>query len=156
MSERQKTNSSFNVPLLPQALKIVEKYKEHPLCIQRGTVLPVSSNQKMNEYLKEVAVLCGFPFTLNTHMARRTFGSTVTLNNNVPINVVKELLGHASVKQTEAYAITEQATIGREMSILNKKLNKNGAKMSKPDIAILSRLEKEINAIKNKYGISTS
>lgn len=155
MSERQKTNSSFNVPLLPQALKIIEKYKDHPLCLQRGTVLPVSSNQKMNEYLKEVANLCGFPFTLNTHMARRTFGSTVTLNNNVPINVVKELLGHSSVKQTEAYAITEQATIGREMSILNKKLNKTESKISKPDLEVLSRLEKEIQAIKKKYNISS-
>lgn len=155
MSERQKTNSTTNVPLLPQALKIIEKYKDHKLCIQRGTVLPVSSNQKMNEYLKEIAILCGFPFTLNTHIARRTFGSTVTLNNNVPINVVKELLGHASVKQTEAYAITEQATIGREMSILNKKLNKTEPKMSKPDLAVLSRLEKEIQAIKKKYNISS-
>jgi len=156
MSERQKTNSSFNVPLLPQALKIIEKYKNHPLCLQRGTVLPVSSNQKMNEYLKEIAHLCGFPFTLNTHMARRTFGSTVTLNNNVPIHVVKELLGHASVKQTEAYAITEQATIGREMSILNKKLNKKKPKMSESDIAVLQRLEKEIEAIRKKYDIPVS
>jgi integrase len=156
MSERQKTNSTTNVPLLPQALKIIEKYKDHPLCLQRGTVLPVSSNQKMNEYLKEIAILCGFPFTLNTHMARRTFGSTVTLNNNVPINVVKEMLGHASVKQTEAYAITEQATIGREMSLLNKKLNKDVLKMSKTDMAVLGRLEKEIQAIKKKYNISSS
>ncbi|MGN7811622.1 site-specific integrase [Flavobacterium sp. 22076] len=155
MSERQKTNSTTNVPLLPQALKIIEKYKDHKLCIQRGTVLPVSSNQKMNEYLKEIAILCGFPFTLNTHIARRTFGSTVTLNNNVPINVVKELLGHASVKQTEAYAITEQATIGREMSLLNRKLNKTEKKISKPDLAVLSRLEKEIQAIKKKYNISS-
>lgn len=156
MSERQKTNSTTNVPLLPQALKIIEKYKDHPFCLQRGTVLPVSSNQKMNEYLKEIAILCGFPFTLNTHMARRTFGSTVTLNNNVPINVVKELLGHASVKQTEAYAITEQATIGREMSLLNKKLNKVTPKISKSDLAVLNRLEKEIQAIKKKYDISSS
>lgn len=156
MSERQKTNSTTNVPLLPQALKIIEKYKDHPLCVQRGTVLPVSSNQKMNEYLKEIAILCGFPFTLNTHMARRTFGSTVTLNNNVPINVVKELLGHASVKQTEAYAITEQATIGREMSLLNKKLNKATPKISKSDLAVLSRLEKEIEAIKKKYNVTSS
>lgn len=155
MSERQKTNSTTNVPLLPAALKIIEKYKDHPLCLQRGTVLPVSSNQKMNEYLKEIAILCGFPFTLNTHMARRTFGSTVTLNNNVPINVVKEMLGHSSVKQTEAYAITEQATIGREMSLLKKKLNKDAPKISKTDIAVLSRLEKEIQAIKKKYNISS-
>ncbi|SEP07176.1 site-specific integrase [Flavobacterium sp. fv08] len=153
MSERQKTNSTTNVPLLPQALKIIEKYKEHPLCMERGTVLPVSSNQKMNEYLKEVANLCGFPFTLNTHMARRTFGSTVTLNNNVPINVVKEMLGHASVKQTEAYAITEQATIGREMSVLNRRLNKTKVKMSPSDLAVLTRLEKEIQTIKMKYSL---
>ena len=156
MSERQKTGSPTNVPLLPQALKIIKKYEEHPLCLQRGTVLPVSSNQKMNEYLKEIATLCGFPFTLNTHMARRTFGSTVTLNNNVPINVVKEMLGHASVKQTEAYAITEQVTIGREMSLLNKRLSKTSFKMSKVDLAVLSRLEKDIKIIKEKYNIPSS
>lgn len=153
ISERQKTNSTAKIPLLPNALEILEKYKNHPVCLKRGTLLPVSSNQKMNEYLKEIAVLCGFPFTLNTHMARRTFGSTITLNNNVPINVVKELLGHASIKQTEAYAITEQSTIGREMSILNEKLNKPITKISSSDMEILSRLEKEIQLIKKKYDI---
>jgi integrase len=153
ISARQKTGSETNVPLLPQALKIIDRYKDHPLCLERGTVLPVSSNQKMNEYLKEIANLCGFPFTLNTHMARRTFGSTVTLNNNVPIHVVKEMLGHASVKQTEAYAITEQASIGREMALLDKRLNKKASKMSHADIAILTKLEKEIRLIKEKYNI---
>lgn len=156
ISARQKTGSETNVPLLPQALKIIDRYKDHPLCLERGTVLPVSSNQKMNEYLKEIANLCGFPFTLNTHMARRTFGSTVTLNNNVPIHVVKEMLGHASVKQTEAYAITEQASIGREMKLLDKRLNKKANKMSKADIAILGKLEKEIQLIKEKYNIRTA
>ncbi|REH01004.1 site-specific integrase [Flavobacterium aquicola] len=154
MSERQKTNSSTNVPLLPKALNIIEKYKEHPLCLKRGTILPVVSNQKMNAYLKEIAVLCGFPFTLNTHMARRTFGSTITLNNNVPINVVKEMLGHSSVKQTESYAITEQASIGREMSVLTKKLNSEKTEMTQQDSALLCRLEKEIQIIKEKYKIA--
>ncbi|MNR57867.1 hypothetical protein D3C85_1787280 [compost metagenome] len=65
------------------------------------------------------------------------------------------MLGHSSVKQTEAYAITEQATIGREMSLLTKKLNKDAPKISKTDIAVLSRLEKEIQAIKKKYNISS-
>ncbi|MBX9889029.1 MAG: site-specific integrase [Flavobacteriaceae bacterium] len=154
MSERQKTGSATNVPLLPQALKIIDKYKDHPLCMQRGTVLPVASNQKMNEYLKEIALLCAFPFTLNTHMARRTFGSTVTLQNNVPINVVKEMLGHSSVKQTEAYAITEQVTVGREMALLNKRINKTDIVMCESDLAILTRLEKEIKKIKQKYHLS--
>ena len=154
MSKRQKTGSATNVPLLPQALKIIDKYKDHPLCMQRGTVLPVASNQKMNEYLKEIALLCAFPFTLNTHMARRTFGSTVTLQNNVPINVVKEMLGHSSVKQTEAYAITEQVTVGREMALLNKRINKTDPVMCESDLAILTRLEKEIKKIKQKYHLS--
>lgn len=108
----------------------------------------------MNEYLKEIAVLCGFPFTLNTHMARRTFGSTVTLQNNVPINVVKEMLGHSSVKQTEAYAITEQLTVGREMALLNERINKSKPIMCESDTAILRRLEKEIEDIKKKYNVS--
>ncbi|MFD2938543.1 site-specific integrase [Flavobacterium notoginsengisoli] len=154
ISERQKTNSTAKIPLLPQALKILEKYRDHTVCIKRGTLLPVYSNQKMNGYLKEIATLCGFSFTLNTHMARRTFGSTVTLNNNVPINVVKELLGHSSVKQTEAYAITEQTTIGREMSLLNKKLNLTNPQVSPEDMDSLNRLEKEIQEIKKRYSSS--
>ncbi len=48
VSERQKTGGSFNVPLLPQALRIIQKYKEHPICQERNTVLPVISNQRMN------------------------------------------------------------------------------------------------------------
>lgn len=156
LSERQKTNSTARIPLLPKAIEILEKYKDHPVCIKRGTVLPVSSNQKMNEYLKEIAALCGFPFTLNTHMARRTFGSTVTLNNNVPINVVKEMLGHSSVKQTESYAITEQATIGREMTLLNRRLHPEKTEMSQEDLAALIRLENELELIKEKYKIPSS
>lgn len=156
LSERQKTNSTARIPLLPKAIEILEKYKNHPLCLKRGTVLPVSSNQKMNEYLKEIATLCGFPFTLNTHMARRTFGSTVTLNNNVPINVVKEMLGHSSVKQTESYAITEQATIGREMTLLNKRLHPEKTEMSQEDLTALIRLENELELIKEKYKIPSS
>ena len=156
LSERQKTNSTARIPLLPKAIEILEKYKDHPVCIKRGTVMPVSSNQKMNEYLKEIAALCGFPFTLNTHMARRTFGSTVTLNNNVPINVVKEMLGHSSVKQTESYAITEQATIGREMTLLNKRLHPEKTEMSQEDLTALIRLENELELIKEKYKIPSS
>lgn len=125
MSSRQKSKSQTDIPLLPKAIEIMEKYKNHPICITRNTVLPVSSNQKMNEYLKEIGSLCGINTVLNTHRARRTFASTVTLKNGVPIHIVKELLGHYSVKQTEEYAITEQETVGIEMNQLRKKLNES-------------------------------
>lgn len=148
ISERQKSGSSFNVPLLPQALKIIDRYKEHPQCLIRRSVLPVISNQRMNGYLKEIADLCGIESQLNTHKARRTFGSTVTLNNNVPIYVVKEMLGHQSVKQTEEYAMTEQVSIGREMKQLQHRLSTGVVEKEQPPIDIISKMQQEINELK--------
>lgn len=150
ISERQKTGSMFNVPLLPQALKIIERYKNHPQCLIRNTVLPVISNQRMNGYLKEIADLCGIESTLNTHKARRTFGSTVTLNNNVPIHVVKEMLGHSSVKQTEEYALTEQQTIGKEMRVLRDKFKVKEPVPVDISLDIIMRLENEIMELKKR------
>lgn len=63
------------VPLLPQAEEILQKYLGK---------LPVLSNQKMNEYLKYIGKLCGIQTPISTHLARKTFASTVLLANNVP------------------------------------------------------------------------
>lgn len=153
MSARQKTGNETNIPLLPKALEIIEKYKEHPLCISRESVLPVASNQKMNAYLKEIASLCGFDCELNTHKARRTFGSTVTLNNDVPIHVVKEMLGHRSIRQTESYAITAEQTVGREMKGLKHRLESTTAPIPEEGLTIILQLEKELRELKEKFGI---
>lgn len=150
ISERQKTGSPVNVPLLPKAIELIEKYKNHSTCLNRGTVLPVTSNQKMNEYLKEVATLSGLSCTLNTHKARRTFGSTVTLNNDVPIHVVKEMLGHHSIKQTEEYALTEQLTISKEMDLLKVRLNPNAQRKTVTQDDILN-LEMQILEMKQIF-----
>lgn len=143
MSSRQKSKSETDIPLLPKAIEIMDRYKDHPLCIQRGTVLPVKTNQKMNEYLKEIAVLCGLEDTLNTHKARRTFGSTVTLKNGVPLHIVKEMMGHYSVKQTEEYAITEQESVSIEMQQLKEKLSRDN-KISENPMDLLLKLQQEI------------
>lgn len=150
MTERQKTGSPINIPLLPKAAEIVNRYKNHSLCIERNSVLPVSSNQKRNEYLKEIADLCGISSSLNTHKARRTFGSTITLNNNVPIHVVKEMLGHQSVSQTEEYAITEQISIGREMKGLKQRLADKEDISDKVTLQTIKRMEMELSEMKKK------
>ncbi|MDQ6470628.1 site-specific integrase [Flavobacterium sp. LHD-80] len=155
MSARQKTKNTINVPLLPKAIEIIESYKNHPLCIQRNSVLPVSSNQKMNEYLKEIADLCGIRSVLNTHKARRTFASTVTLNNNVPIHVVKEMLGHQSVSQTEGYAITEELTIGREMQGLKQRLEEKQGNSVKVTIETIEKMEQELIQMKKSLGLKS-
>ena len=48
---------------------IIEKYKDNPYCMDKGTLLPVPCNQKMNSYLKEIADLCGIKKNLTTHTA---------------------------------------------------------------------------------------
>jgi len=146
MTARQKTDSETNVPLLPKALEIMHRYSTHPICIERGSVLPVKSNQKMNAYLKEIADLTGVECELNTHKARRTFASTVTLANNVPIHVVKEMLGHHSVQQTEEYAITEQQSVGREMKQLQERLSEK--KSQEDNESVISKMQQEINELK--------
>jgi len=146
-SNRQKSKSSTDIPLLPKAMEIIAKYKDDPICLKRKTVLPGRSNQKMNEYLKEIAVLCDVCTTLNTHKARRTFASTITLNNGVSIHVVKEMLGHYSIKQTEEYAITEQASIAREMKQLETKLRSTD-NFSRDLLKFLEELEKEFQDLK--------
>lgn len=149
MSSRQKSKSGTDIPLLPKALEIIAKYNNDPGCIKRDSVLPGRSNQKMNEYLKEIADLCGISETLNTHKARRTFASTITLNNGVSIHIVKEMLGHYSVQQTEEYAITEQEAIGREMKELQTRL-KTKESAPKMDLEfMLFELQKELEALKN-------
>jgi hypothetical protein len=56
-TKRQKTKITSNIPLLTQAKSIIEKYKNHPACINKGRLLPILSNQKMNAYLKEISDL---------------------------------------------------------------------------------------------------
>lgn len=39
--------------------------------MDKGTLLPVPCNQRMNSYLKEIAYLCGIKKNLTTHTAKR-------------------------------------------------------------------------------------
>jgi hypothetical protein len=84
-TNRQKTDARSRIPLLPQAVEIMEKYRGYPACVNSGLVLPVLSNQKMNAYLQEIGDACEIPKHLTFHIARHTFATTVTLSNGVPI-----------------------------------------------------------------------
>jgi site-specific recombinase XerD len=113
--KRQKTKNLCTIPMLKPAIDIMEMYKEHPYCLANGCVLPVLSNQKMNAYLKEIADLCGIKKNLSTHTARHTFATTVTLANQVSMEVVSKMLGHSSVNMTKKYARVVDDLISRDM-----------------------------------------
>ncbi|MDB5142955.1 MAG: site-specific integrase [Mucilaginibacter sp.] len=122
VKNREKTYCRENVPLLPIAKEIIEKYRDHPVRKSKGLLLPVLTNQKYNAYLKEVVDICGINKTLTTHTARHTFATTITLANGVPIETVSALLGHKSIKTTQIYAKIVARKIGDDMNELKKKL----------------------------------
>jgi site-specific recombinase XerD len=121
---RQKTDTPTRIPLLPPAQAILDKYKDHPKCVCGNKVLPVLSNQKMNAYLKEIADICGITKTLTFHIARHTFATTVTLNNDVPIESVSKMLGHKSIKITQHYAKIIDKKVSADMQLLQARLAK--------------------------------
>lgn len=121
-TSRQKTDSQSKIPLLPQAQEIINKYKDHPKCLNEEKLLPVLSNQKMNAYLKEIADLCGIHKKLTFHIARHTFATTVTLSNGVPIETVSKMLGHRSIKMTQHYAKIIDRKVSEDMMTLRNKI----------------------------------
>jgi len=118
---RQKTKNWSHIPLLEPAIDIINKYKNHPTCRNTDLVLPVMSNQNMNAYLKEIAVACKIKKNLSTHTARHTFATTVTLSNNISIEVVSKMLGHSSIDMTKKYARVVDDLIQRDMQKLQGK-----------------------------------
>jgi integrase len=119
-TSRQKTEVPSRIPLLPVCLDILNRYKDHPQCVGQDRVLPVWSNQKLNEYLKEIADLSGIKKRLTYHIARHTFATTVTLNNGVPIETVAKMLGHRSLKTTQHYAKILDKKISNDMQALKQ------------------------------------
>jgi len=116
---RQKTNTRVKVPILEKAEKLILKYKKNPRVLEKGTLFPVISNQKVNAYLKEIADICEIEKNMTFHMARHTFATTVTLTNGVPIETVSKLLGHSKITTTQIYAKIIERKVGDDMKKLS-------------------------------------
>ncbi len=118
--DRVKTSNRCRIPLLPKAKTILDKYANHPKCINSFKLLPTNSNQRMNSYLKEIADICKINKDLTMHVARHTFATTITLTNGVPIETVSKMLGHNSLKTTQIYGKIVDSKIRSDMAKLKE------------------------------------
>lgn len=114
-TKRKKTGNPSEIPLLDVPNAIINKYENDPICLLEQKLLPVGSNQKMNEYLKEIADLCGINKNLSTHTVRHTFATTVTLTHGVSMEAVSKMLGHSNIATTKQYARIVDTLIINEM-----------------------------------------
>lgn len=111
---RVKTGVLARIPLLPMAKLILEKYKGG------SKLLPIQDAADVNKYLKDIAILCGIEKHLTFHTSRHTFASTVTLANNISLEVVSKMLGHTNTRMTNHYAKLVDKCIGEQMDTLAK------------------------------------
>ena len=116
-----KTSDSLIIELNNHSKAILDKYKEVPF--ENDKVLPVITNQKMNDYLKELAELAGIDepirqtyykgneriddvtpkyALLGTHAGRRTFICNA-LALGIPPQVVMKWTGHSDYKAMKPY-----------------------------------------------------
>ena len=91
--KRMKTGTPYTSVILPDGVKILEKYNYQ---------LPVITNQRLNDYLKEVQKICDIHKTLKTHLFRKSY-ATLLLNKGVRMETVSKAIGHSSVKISEKY-----------------------------------------------------
>lgn len=116
-----KTADSLRIELNKHSKAILDKYKD--VAFEDYKVLPVITNQKMNDYLKELAEMAGIDepvhqtyyrgneridevtpkyALLGTHAARRTFICNA-LTLGIPPQVVMKWTGHSDYKAMKPY-----------------------------------------------------
>ncbi|MFA9370437.1 MAG: site-specific integrase [Labilibaculum antarcticum] len=122
ITERNKTKTPSNIPLLPKAAELVIKYEDFPGKKTDDHIFPNFSNQKLNAYLKELADLASIDKNITFHIARHTFATTVTLANGVPIESISSMLGHKSIRTTQIYSKVVNEKVSKDMIKLKKKL----------------------------------
>jgi site-specific recombinase XerD len=124
ITRRQKSNVKARIPLLPQALMIIDKYKSHPK-LKEKHVIPIFSNQKTNDYLKEIARKAAIDKPLSFSVGRHVFATVITLSNGVPIETVSKALGHTSIRTTQIYSRVVDEKIAADFAKLRNVLDKS-------------------------------
>jgi len=96
--------------------RIIDKYAH----LDGDMLLPKISNQKINEYLKEIANLCNIYKKITHYVARHTFATTITLGNGVAIENVSSMMGHTRITKTQHYAKVLDKNVKNDMDKLSK------------------------------------
>lgn len=99
---RGKTDATYTTIILPQAKKILEKYKYR---------IPKMAYDDYRRMILPLAEMCGIKKNISTHNGRHTFATTVALGHGVPIEVVSRMLGHKDIKTTQIYAKVQQSMV---------------------------------------------
>ncbi|MBR8731407.1 Tyrosine recombinase XerC [Porphyromonas levii] len=97
---RQKTDTLCRIKLLPEAIRLIEKYNNS----EREELFPAIAYPEYMAQLKALRLRAGISLPFTSHTARHTFATLITLEQGVPIETVSRMLGHTRLETTERYA----------------------------------------------------
>ena len=97
---RKKNELHACVKLLPEALDLIEKYRDD----ERPTLFPMLYHPNLRRLMKSLAVLADIKEDLTYHAGRHSFASLITLEAGVPIETICKMLGHSNLQTTQVYA----------------------------------------------------
>ena len=133
-----KTGDSLIIDLNDNTRAIISKYEN--IHFENDKVLPVISNQKMNDYLKELAELAGINepvhethfvgakrietvspkySLLGTHAGRRTF-ICYALSVGIPVQIIMKWTGHSDYKSMLPYIAVQDSIKASAMNKFNE------------------------------------
>ena len=92
--KRQKSDIITWQYLTQPAIKLIEKYRNHPL-ITSDELFPKISNRVQNSYLKILGKELGLKFNLTTHSGRRTFRGLLSDAEIIDEAAYKSMMGHS-------------------------------------------------------------
>lgn len=101
----EKTSKPLIMPLMPEAGKLIEKYKKNNIVFDDKTVFPNVANSTINKNLKELMKLVGIKKSVSMHIGRHTYAS-VHLHAGTSLAHLQRLLGHNNIQDTMIYAKT--------------------------------------------------
>ena len=111
---RKKTDYQARVKLLPEALALLDKYRD----AERETLFPHQSADVVKANMKGLRGLTGIPEALTYHAGRHSFASLITLDEGVPIETISRMLGHSNIQTTQIYARVTPRKLFEEMDRL--------------------------------------
>jgi len=115
---RKKTNELINIPLVSQAMKILEIYKRYSNCKKEDYIFPILNqshatslsisnrlnkvNHQVNQDLQKIGETLKLDVKLTTYVARHTF-ATVLKKEGISVSIIGQALGHEDEKTTRIY-----------------------------------------------------
>jgi integrase len=124
-THRQKSKSRVSVPLISNAVKSLQILTSGEFQIQKGKLLPMKSNVRLNYEIKQICSMARIKDyeKVTWHSARRST-SSIMMKAGIPLQILQKVLSHKSLSTSLMYYThVEDQHVKEGMKLLDEKLN---------------------------------